>query len=103
VTFRAGTNFVEVDAIITDAQGNLVRDLSREDFEVLEDGRPVTVETFSLIDLPIASGGGSEEPVTTPEDDFFAEIVTNDRDFDGRIYLVVLDANQVSPLRTTHV
>src|SRR5690606_19436613 len=35
-TFRTGINFVSVDAIITDRQGNPVDDLTQDDFEVLE-------------------------------------------------------------------
>lgn len=103
MTFRASTNFVEVDAVVTDENGNFVRDLTAADFEVLEDGQPVAIDAFSLVDLPIEAGGGApaageDAPAEEP---FTAEIVTNDRDFDGRIYLIVLDANQIAPLRTT--
>jgi VWFA-related protein len=100
VTFRAGTNFVEVDAVVTDEQGNFVRDLTAADFEVLEDGQPVTIDAFSLVDLPIETGAAPAAAEAGDEEPFVAEVVTNDRDFDGRIYLIVLDANQISPLRT---
>ena len=53
VTFRAETNFVEVHAIVTDETGAFVRNLTRDDFEILEDGKPQTPAAFSLIDLPI--------------------------------------------------
>jgi hypothetical protein len=53
VTFRAETNFVEVHAIVTDETGAFVRNLTKDDFEVLEDGKPQTAAAFSLIDLPI--------------------------------------------------
>ena len=46
--FRTGINFVRVDVIVTDQQGNPVADLKQADFEVLEDGKPQTVETFRL-------------------------------------------------------
>ncbi|MCC6165170.1 MAG: VWA domain-containing protein [Acidobacteria bacterium] len=48
-TFRTDINFVRVDAIVTDKQGRPVADLTPADFEVLEDGKPQTVETFKLI------------------------------------------------------
>jgi VWFA-related protein len=99
LTFRAGTNFVEVDAVVTDAQGNFVRDLTAADFEVLEDGRPVRVDAFSLVDLPVGDAPAAPE---AQDDPFSAEITTNEHDFEGRIYLIVLDANQISPLRTPH-
>ena len=39
VTFRAEIEYVEVDAVVTDERGNLVKGLSREDFDVYEDGK----------------------------------------------------------------
>ena len=37
---------VRLDAVVTDAHGKLVTDLSREDFEVLEDGKPQRIAQF---------------------------------------------------------
>jgi VWFA-related protein len=48
-TFRTGINFVRVDAIVTDKQGNPVGDLKPTDFEVTEDGKPQTIETFRFV------------------------------------------------------
>jgi len=53
VTFRVEVNYVEVDAFITDAQGKPVTDLTVNDFEVLEDGKPQKVSAFSLVNIPI--------------------------------------------------
>src|SRR3954463_6718232 len=36
--FRAGINFVRVDVIVTDKNGNPVGDLKPEDFEITEEG-----------------------------------------------------------------
>ncbi len=44
--FRAGINFVRVDIIVTDDDGNPVVDLTIDDFEIFEDGEPQTIETF---------------------------------------------------------
>ena len=41
-TFRAGTELVSVTATVTDRRGQHLTDLTREDFEVLEDGKPQT-------------------------------------------------------------
>jgi VWFA-related protein len=49
--FRAGVNFVRVDVIVTDKNGNAVADLKPEDFEITEQGQGQTVETFKLISL----------------------------------------------------
>ncbi|MGE5357952.1 MAG: VWA domain-containing protein [Bacteroidales bacterium] len=50
-TFRTGINFVRVDVLISDKQGNPVTDLKRDDFEVLEDNKPQKLETFKLVDF----------------------------------------------------
>lgn len=52
--FTSGVNVVEVYAAATDAQGNPVTGLRREDFTVLEDGRPQTVSAFAAGDFPLS-------------------------------------------------
>ena len=37
-TFRARVEYVEVDALVEDQDGRLVRNLQKDDFEVVEDG-----------------------------------------------------------------
>ena len=37
VTFRVEVNYVEIDANVVDAQGNFVRNLTRDDFQIIED------------------------------------------------------------------
>jgi VWFA-related protein len=46
-TFRAGTELVSVTATVTDRRGQHLTDLTREDFEVFEDGKPQTVQQFA--------------------------------------------------------
>jgi Ca-activated chloride channel family protein len=52
--FSSGINMVEVYATVTDAKGEPVTNLKREDFEVLEDGRSQTVSTFAAGDFPMS-------------------------------------------------
>lgn len=52
--FRARTEMVEVYATVTDEQGRLVTDLTADDFEVREDGRPQSIVTFTAGDVPVA-------------------------------------------------
>jgi Ca-activated chloride channel homolog len=54
--FRAGVDLTTFAATITDRKGNIVTDLTRDDFEVIEDGKPQTIDYF-------AQGDG----VTSPE------------------------------------
>src|SRR5713101_6392428 len=44
-TFKVRVDYVEVDVVVTDRQGKLVRDLKKEDFQVLEDGKSQAVTT----------------------------------------------------------
>lgn len=52
--FRAGTALVIVDVVATRLDGNLARDLTREDFLVFEDGRPQVIRQFQVVDVEAA-------------------------------------------------
>jgi VWFA-related protein len=60
--FRADINFVRVDVIVQDRQGNPVHDLKQEDFEVTEDGKPQSIQTFKLINVSEDTGVGTDPP-----------------------------------------
>ncbi len=51
-TFGAGVDVVHVTVTVRDAQGEIVRDLSAEDFDLLEDGRPQTAAVFGRAHEP---------------------------------------------------
>jgi Ca-activated chloride channel family protein len=53
--FRSRVDLVNVGATVTDRKGNLVADLTADDFEVYEDGRKQTVQYF-------AAGDGETAP-----------------------------------------
>ena len=46
--FTSRIDLVHLGVTVVDREGNLVTDLTRDDFEVLEDGRPQEVRYFSL-------------------------------------------------------
>lgn len=52
--FRAGVNLVEVYAAVIGSDGRPVSGLTRDDFTVLEDGRPQSVTTFAEADFPLS-------------------------------------------------
>jgi hypothetical protein len=56
-TFRVQVEAIEIDASVTDASGNVVIDLTRDDFEILEDGRPQTITSFGLVNIPRVRAG----------------------------------------------
>ena len=99
VTFQTEVDYVDVDVVVTDQQGNFVRGLTREDFQILEDGKPVTIDTFSTVEIPVERYdqklfGGR----TTAED-----VRSNRPTLAGRFYVIVLDDMGTSPLRSQYV
>ena len=99
VTFRTEINFVEVHAIVTDARGAFVGDLTKDDFEIFEDGRPQAPAAVSLIELP------TERPFTpvTMSAPVESDVRATTRTFDGRIYILLLDDLHTTPTRTLFV
>ncbi|MDX6614280.1 MAG: hypothetical protein QOD75_3466 [Blastocatellia bacterium] len=49
---RITTNLVQVDAIVTDKNGNLVTDLRPEELQIFEDGKPQAITNFSFYLAP---------------------------------------------------
>ncbi len=99
VTFQVEVNYVDVDAVVTDGKGNFVPGLSRDDFEVFEDGKPQKIEMFSYVELPVEPPdrfAALDRPVTS-------DVRSNRRTFDGRVYVLVMDDLDISPLRTSLV
>ena len=47
VVFRAGVDLVTLGVTITDKSGGLVTDLTRDDFQVVEDGASQRLEYFA--------------------------------------------------------
>ena len=96
MTFQVEVNYVDVDVVVTDDQGNFVTGLTRDDFEVFENGRPQKIDTFSLVDIPV------EKPTEFVYEGrpVVADTQTNRKPFDGRVYVIVLDDLDVSAMRS---
>ncbi len=70
---RINVNLVQVDALVTDAQGKLVEDLKKADFEIRQDGKPQVITNFSYIStrpgqpaVPAAAPARGKKPVNNP-------------------------------------
>lgn len=48
---RITTNLVQVDAVVTDKNGNPVTDLRQDEVQILEDGQPQKITHFSFVSL----------------------------------------------------
>src|SRR3954468_19399189 len=86
-TFKVRVDYVEVDAVVTDRQGRIVRDLKKEDFQVLEDGKSQAITNFSHVDIPVDR---DNRPLFSPSP-IEPDVRTNARPFDGRVYVMVVD------------
>ena len=86
--FRTGINFVRVDVIVSDRQGNPLGDLKQGDFEVTEDGKAQTIETFKLVTLDGGANLTGEAPKAIRTD--YDEESEAARD-DVRLFAVFLD------------
>ena len=98
VTFTVEVNYVEVDAAVSDASGGAVKNLRADDFELLEDGKPQKISSFSFVDVPVER---RERPLFAAqpiEPDVFGNGGT-----EGRLYLIVLDDLHTAATRTARV
>ena len=96
LTFRVDVNYVEIDATVSDAQGNLLRDLTKDDFQIVEDGKPQTVNVFSRVEIPVERPDPPLFRAAAVEPD----VRTNRREFDGRVFVLLLDDLHTSTTRT---
>lgn len=55
-TFRSGVDLTSVNATVVDAEGALVSGLTRDDFEIFEDGNPQTITQFTGERVPVSLG-----------------------------------------------
>ncbi len=89
-TFRSSVEAVQLSVIVTDADGRPVPGLTEADFEVIENGVPSTITTFSPVEIPI-------ERVERPRSG--SDVLSNERP-PGRLYVIALDRmSPVSALR----
>jgi VWFA-related protein len=96
VTFKVEVNYVEIDATVVDAQGNPMLDLGREDFQILEDGRPQALTVFSRVEIPLERPDPPLFRAAVVEPD----VRSNRRQVDGRVFVLLLDDLHTSFTRT---
>jgi VWFA-related protein len=97
-TFRTAINFVEVHAVVTDAHGRFVPDLTRDDFQISEDGRRQSPAVFELIDVP-----GAPPAATSALEPIEPDVRETTPAFDGRLYVIVLDDLHTTTYRSAQV
>jgi VWFA-related protein len=95
--FRLRVEYVQVDATVNDGTGRFVPNLTKDDFEVLEDGKKQNIDRIEVVDVPVEPrplpallGGRPIEP----------DVYTNKVE-PGRLYLIIMDDLHVNPARTS--
>ena len=89
--FKTGVEIVTITATVTDASGRLVTDLTKDDFEIFEDGLPQTITQFTgervpvslavLLDISDSMVGERLKDARRALDSFFFELMTRDDEF----------------------
>ena len=87
--FRAGTALVLVDVVATRLDGNLARDMTRDDFLIFEDGKRQEIKQFQVVDLEHIAAERADPP----------GVFTN-RAEPGAVFALVLDDLNVDARHT---
>jgi VWFA-related protein len=89
-TFRVNIDLVTMDAIVRNSQDQFVADLTKDDFQILEDGVPQDVTSFTLV-----HGGRVHNLLAPPppptEEGVILPPSRPRNDTTGRIFLLIVD------------
>ena len=66
-TFRSGVQLIEVDVRVFDADGRFVTDLTKDDFEVVEQGTPQRIDAMYLVRGARSDRSTASSTSTTPQ------------------------------------
>ncbi len=93
-TFPARVEQVTVDVVVVDGKGRPVTDLTRESFEIYEDGVRQAIASFDLFQVAAAAPAAiAEAPATAPVPQAPSRVSTNatPQDERGRTFVIVFD------------
>src|SRR5262252_5917045 len=91
-TFRATTDLVEVDVSAVDRNSRFVADLHADDFELLEDGAPQSVELMYVVS---GSGGAGATAAAAPATIGAANVATQPPRA-PRVFIALFDTDHLS-------
>ena len=90
---RIDTDLVQMDVIVTDKQGKLVRDLKPTDFEILEEGQPQKLSSFA-VNVVGSTRTMTEKGTTTSSQSFGLPLVDATI---GRYVMLAIDDLHIHP------
>ncbi len=100
--FRGGIDSVSVDAVVTDKQGRPVLDLTAADFEVREDGKAQSIDTFRLVRAGDALAGPTRSGATSNILSM-AQLITETGRDENRLFAIFLDDYHTRRLNSLRV
>jgi len=89
-TFRTEANYIRVDVYATARDGTAITDLRREEFELLEDRAPQTIDQFSPVVIGTGSPQTTRSDPRTPEESRQAAVEPR-----ARVFVLFLDVMHV--------
>jgi VWFA-related protein len=102
-TFRSSVTHVTTDVITRDGNGRFIADLTKDNFSVLEDGVPQTIDSFTLVHGGRTFNLISAPPAAVPEGIVLPTTPRRQADTSGRVVLIFVDDLHVEPEYTPHV
>ncbi len=90
---RIGTSLVQFDAVVTDRNGKIVRDLTADDFEIFEGKTRQSLTNFSFIDL--STPKGRKDPATATRPNGISPALTPAQV--GKTIVVIVDDASLCP------
>ena len=89
LVFRSGINYIRVDAMATDDNGDPVLDLTQEDFEIYEDDVKQEIESFQLVQVDQLPALGDTPQVAVGRTRSDQELAASQDDV--RVFVIFLD------------
>ncbi len=103
-TFRSGVTLVTTDVIPRDARGRFIADLTKDEFQINEDGQPQQVASFTLVHggrvfnlLQPSAAASAPEGLVLPQRSRAAEQGS------GRVLIIFVDDLHFEPEYSPHV
>jgi VWFA-related protein len=94
---RVKTELIDLRAVVTDKRGQSITDLKKEDFELMENGKPREVNFFSVVKIP--GRGEARQTVNTPAigTTGVPAVAARPAESIGRTVLLYVDTLHLSP------
>src|SRR5262245_6181571 len=94
---RVKTELIDLRAVVTDKRGQPVTDLKKEDFELMENGKPQEVSFFSVVKIPGRGEAGPSAPPPAAAPAGAPGGATRPAETTGRTVLLYVDTLHLSP------